>query len=397
MKVLFLLNFGFPFGMASSYRARLYAQSLKESGIEVDVVPLRYSNILPNIENLNYRGIYKGINFRYSTGTSIRPNSFIHRRFCELKSFVYTTRLILASKKTKTYDSIYYYGNLLEKNYSILYLNNLIATTKIPHAIELCEPPWTILCPGRNSNFLSPINGVKGVIAISKYLETWASQESKRLHKEILIEKIPILVDVSEFNDLDKPAEEPSILFSGSLSFSKTEEFLINVMDIVWKQIPTCKLIITGSRLSDFTSNFFRNKLENDCEKRIILKGYLNRKDMINEYFRNWILLAPLFDDIRSIARFPTKLAEYLSTSRLVITNKIGEIPVFLQDGINAYLCEPGNYEEYALRIVYALKNQKVAVEIGKNGRKLAENVFDYNNQKDKLSGFFKKLSNFKG
>lgn len=75
---------------------------------------------------------------------------------------------------------------------------------------------------------------------------------------------------------------------------------------------------------------------------------------------------------------FPTKLGEYLATSKPVVLTKVGEIPLFLTDGVNAYLSEPDNAESFAKKLDEALSNQKEARKVGLNGRHLADTVFNY-------------------
>jgi len=78
-------------------------------------------------------------------------------------------------------------------------------------------------------------------------------------------------------------------------------------------------------------------------------------------------LLNSLFNDIRSRARFPTKIGEYLASGRPVINNSVGEITRFLEDGVNAaYLC-PGDSKLYGDKILEALDNPERAKVNWKN------------------------------
>ena len=52
-------------------------------------------------------------------------------------------------------------------------------------------------------------------------------------------------------------------------------------------------------------------------------------------------LLIPLDpNSLADIARFSQKIAEYVSTSRPIITSNVGEIPYYFKDKENAIICE---------------------------------------------------------
>lgn len=45
---------------------------------------------------------------------------------------------------------------------------------------------------------------------------------------------------------------------------------------------------------------------------------------------------------------FPTKLGEYLLTGNPVVVTKVGDIPLYLKDGVSALLSEDRNPKEFA-------------------------------------------------
>jgi len=63
-------------------------------------------------------------------------------------------------------------------------------------------------------------------------------------------------------------------------------------------------------------------------------------------------LSGTLFDDERSIARFPTKIGEYLAAARPVVTSSIGEVARYLEDATTAYLAAPGDAPAFGRKIV---------------------------------------------
>jgi len=49
-----------------------------------------------------------------------------------------------------------------------------------------------------------------------------------------------------------------------------------------------------------------------------------------------------------SRASYPSKLSEFLASSKPVITVNVGEIPNYIVDGVNAFMVEPENSKALA-------------------------------------------------
>ncbi len=125
---------------------------------------------------------------------------------------------------------------------------------------------------------------------------------------------------------------------------------------------------------------------------RIIFTGRID-KDQVPHYLMNAKILALARpDSIQAQGGFPTKLGEYLATGRPVVVTRTGEIPLYLHHGQNALLCEPGNVDDFANKLRWALENYDHACRIGANGRIIAETVFNSRIQAKKLSTFLEQF-----
>jgi glycosyltransferase involved in cell wall biosynthesis len=174
------------------------------------------------------------------------------------------------------------------------------------------------------------------------------------------------------------------VLFAGSPVYAETLRFLLSAMDIVWARHNDCQLIITGGATISTLGPAANGKAG-----QISCLGFVERGALLQEYSAASVLAIPLFDDVRSHARFPTKLGEYLASGRPVVTNRVGEIPRFLQDGISACVTEPGDTAAFADAICRLLKQPAIAQAMGGEGRRVAERHFHYANYGEKLCEFF--------
>lgn len=97
---------------------------------------------------------------------------------------------------------------------------------------------------------------------------------------------------------------------------------------------------------------------------------------------------------MQSESGFPTKLGEYLMSRTPVVVTDTGEISKFLYDNRNAFVCEAGNANKFAEKVISALTNYEQAKIVGLEGRKTALEHFSYKKQGEKLSAFLVSMIN---
>jgi len=87
---------------------------------------------------------------------------------------------------------------------------------------------------------------------------------------------------------------------------------------------------------------------------------------------------------------FPNKLAEYLSVGIPVIATRVGDMEQYIKDNENGFLAEPENVEDISQIMARILANPTISNQVGKKGRLVARNVFDYRNHISSLNAFIK-------
>ena len=267
---------------------------------------------------------------------------------------------------------------------------------RVPLLIELNERPWSLKeKPSFLEKRVSPLSGAKGVVVISSFLKDWVRAEVQQTSKWVAVQYIPILVDTREAIDLHTPVSrlEPVLIFAGAPQYSESIRFLFEVMKSVIRKYPLCLLKITGVKHTDPAGIWLRsNETFQEMQQNIQLVGYIPRSELLTLYCQSNALLIPLFNDMRSQARFPTKLGEYLFSGRLVVTNNVGELRNYLVNDHSAFLCECGDPVDYATAICRALEDPARAEEIGLRGRAVAQQHFEYTQWADPLSKFIIEL-----
>lgn len=112
-------------------------------------------------------------------------------------------------------------------------------------------------------------------------------------------------------------------------------------------------------------------------EDKVKFIGYLDLPTL-RKYQKNCFLtIINKYDTQQNRYCFSTKLSEYLSFSRPVITTTVGEANNYLKDGANAFIVEPHKPELLADKIVYAVNHPLETSAIGREGHKLTVKEFD--------------------
>jgi len=89
---------------------------------------------------------------------------------------------------------------------------------------------------------------------------------------------------------------------------------------------------------------------------------------------------------------FPTKLGEYLSTARPVLTTAVGEIPRYLRHGDTCFMVPPNDVTALAQSLFDIASSYREAQVIGQRGRELVERSFAAPVQATKVVSFVEQL-----
>ena len=72
------------------------------------------------------------------------------------------------------------------------------------------------------------------------------------------------------------------------------------------------------------------------------------------------------------------------------MVTRVGEIPLYLTDNVNAFLAEPDDIDDFANKMDYVLSNYQLSIKVGIKGRELVESTFNYRYQSKRIIDFLK-------
>lgn len=388
MNVIMLVDrFGFPYGNAATARVGLIARALVEQGVSVSVLLARPSDYPNQVINRQIAGKHKGVDFEYTSGKTVRDSSFLVRRYRTFRGWLLAIRRILTARAR---SCLYLYSDN-----PVLCIPAILAARirGMPVVIELCEwRPSRRSCPASVKWYYKNLRFAlaDGVLAISAHLRDRVKLIRNTSSRPKIIE-VPILTDLAEAHRSSHRCSngERYVLWCGQLDgYIDSVLWLIKVFSHVSSR-HECKFLAVGRCTPELEAHIrsFADSLGINGD-RIVLTGYVPREQLFELYQNAQALLAPLEDDERSKARFPTKIGEYLASGRPVITNSVGEINRFLRDGETAFIAAPQNEEAFAGKIEQVLSDPELSRKIGLAGRQVAVRYFDYSKHGKRISEF---------
>jgi glycosyltransferase involved in cell wall biosynthesis len=383
----------FPWGMAASNRIRNLLKALKFQNWNTEYLGLRGANVRRQKgKEYPYKGISNGILYQYPGPTAYRSTNWWMRRIDDIVGWLFTVFLVSWKKVTKDVDVVMIYSrNKNVTGFWIPFLNFL----NIPLILEMCEWPLALAQVQKIKNndaqlfCNNHVPKVDGALPISTYIEQEIKRVASNKKQNVPIFKIPILIDVPlAHSTFSKKAKKPYLLYCGAIGYMDIARIVVDIVHELKAcgfQIP---VVFTGKEDSNELSKLISYATKREVLPLLKFMGFIPESELHQLMKEATCLLAPLPENLQSESRFPTKIGYYLASGAPVITNKIGDVQIYLKDGINAFVAEKCSAEQFASKIIQCIEQSDIAEKIGSSGRKLALEKFHYTKACEGLSDF---------
>ena len=379
----------FPFGEATNQRIIMIGKAslLKGNPFRVFVNCKRPRNPL----NKERNGVYEHIEFHHlNKSLAVGLPKWKNAWGYYLIGFYNAFKLIRSLSRDKN-NIIYLYsqGSLFNG-----FISLLAAMYKISVVQEVNEWPEDL----DKFNFKSFIyksfmfRWAKGTISISDNINAKINRYKPAAGKmDILL--LPILADKNDWSQKNATIQK-TFLWCGQVDgYLRDVVLILKAYSKLSATHPEYKILICG-KYKKTTEGIINHTIKDLGlqHDNIILTGYISDEKLFEYCQTATALISPLWNDQRSSARFPTKIASYLFASRPVLTCKMGETGKYLIDNDNALFFEPGDYSGLSSLMEFCINEKAVTDQIGKRGSILAETEFDFRAHADRLSDFFEAM-----
>ena len=404
MRILIIHNFNLFVGNdAGNNRWRSLVEGLLPNGVEIFWVITQGYRSTKELNKYKKSGKAYGVNYTYIS--SILNNSLLQRRISNYLISPLTVKLvsIRVCKLIRIIKPDFIWLNQ-DLNIFKVYFNFKYYPPKKPKLlIELSEFDEIGLTHAANrlqikqakeySNVLlyRLLPKVDGLIVMTKVLLEYykpftSASKSAFLH-------LPMTVDFRRFKKTDKKQDTGKyIAYCGSPSFSKDGvDILIKSCVKIFKTYPDLILKIAGP-IEDDSRRMFNLIAEVDLTDKIHYIGEISRDEIPNFLNSAYLLALPRPQSKQAEGGFPTKLGEYLASSVPVCVTRVGEIPNYLEDEINAFVAEPGSVDSFANAMFRALSDRAKAISVGLAGKQVAEINFNMELQGKTLFKFLETI-----
>lgn len=241
--------------------------------------------------------------------------------------------------------------------------------------------------------FLQKINGI---FVISQALSNYFTYQ---VSNAVPVQVINMIVDPTRFNVSSDNTYQKyrCAAYCGAMDLEKDGvDILIRAFGKAIQNIENSedlRLLLIGGVSDNLLMEKYRQIVkESECEGRVIFTGLVSRNKIpgLLNHAEALVLARP--QSKQAEGGFPTKLGEYLATGKPVVITNTGEIGLFLRDGENAFVAEPGSIDSFAQKLAFLFNNYREASKIGIKGQELVYNDFNYLQQAKRLHDFIVRL-----
>ena len=324
------------------------------------------------LASINYFGV------EYKTLNNYTGNNKFMRQYYELKAIFKAKKILKLQAAEKKLDAVVIFTievapiHFLMKGVHAMGIKVFHERTELPYAIagtsKMRQQMLSIYLNKQLPKF-------DGVFVISNKLVQYIGQYNKA------VKKLVTLVDLAFFKtEKQSPYSFPYVGYCGTISGNKDGvPILIEAFAKIVDKFPALKLVLVGNNSNKAAIKETLDAVEKyKLQDKVIFTGLVEREMMPVILCNAEILVVSKPDNEQNSGNFPIKIGEYLATGVPVVVTSVGEIPLFIKDGESGYLATPGSASSFAEKMEESLNNKEKATAAGLNGRKIAEENFDY-------------------
>ena len=237
-----------------------------------------------------------------------------------------------------------------------------------------------------------------GVIALTPFEKKYFTLLGVPKHK---ISVVSPGLDINKFSN-SKAKEKWKkdnfvILFIGRREFDKGYHHLIISMELVWRKIPNCVLMIVGPK-SSFKAQLMENQnyLKTLSMSNAILSKYKDKivdlGSPLDEVKNEALASADLLVVPSRVESFGIVYLEAWANKKPIICARIGPTTSFVEDGKDGFLVTFGDIHNLARKIIKLLLNHKLRETMGNSGYQKVIKNFTWDKQVNKLEAFYEKV-----
>jgi len=201
----------------------------------------------------------------------------------------------------------------------------------------------------------------------------------KTFFKQIVPESklviIPNCVHLSNFKKTKKSKRENkiSVLFPGSLCERKGVFDILKAVSLVVKEEKNIKFIFGGRSSNEEEIKILEIIKSQHLENYTAFIGEYTDKNKSEIYGSADIFILPSYAE-----GLPISMLDAMALGLPIISTRVGAIPEVIDDRVNGFLIEPGDYKALAKRILILTTDRNLREKMGKNNIEKIKKNYDF-------------------
>lgn len=401
LNIAILSHYPFPSGMAGTNRLASLSKGLVEQGNKVKIFCIVPTEKKDSVLNTQIEGSFEGVEFEYTAGTLIWPDSKRAKLWAFLRGYLRSLPIIFRFHRRRKIDHMISTSGNMQINLLYYFFCKLFRI-KFSHTQD--EYPIVV----REAHLFHPAYRFiymkihyrlfDGMIIMTKrlmeYYREFVRKDAKLIH-------IPMTVDCARFEScltVWEHSEDQYIAYCGTFDSTNNKDgidILIKAFGEINDIFPEVKLYLIGGavdREKQSIADMKKLAMNLGLNDRVVFTGKIHRDKMPEMLRRATVLALARPNSIQAESGFPTKLGEYLMTGNPVVVTAVGEIPDYLEDRKSAFIAEPDSVDSFAEKLKEALGDIDFAKKVGAAGREVARAHFDYRIHAQALTTFLRSL-----
>ena len=171
-------------------------------------------------------------------------------------------------------------------------------------------------------------------------------------------------------------ADAPLALYLGHIPHGTDLDLAIAALARVRDRLPEARLVIAG--VGDGLSGLQAQAQTLGLIDQVVFPGWINHDDVPAYLAAADVIVNPYRDSLINRAKCAGKVVAAMALGKAVITSRMGENLVYIEDHCSGLLTEPGNPEDLARALFVALSDRDRAAKMGRNARQRVWARFDW-------------------
>ncbi|MFH0886544.1 MAG: glycosyltransferase family 4 protein [bacterium] len=231
---------------------------------------------------------------------------------------------------------------------------------------------------------------LKHVDGIITTTESYAS--SSRVASSYPHYAIPIGIHYEKFDKIlekikDEPRKQFQILFLGRLAANKGVNFLVEAMPMIFKKFPQAKLVISGE--GEEKPGLIAQIKKLGIGESVQFMGKMGLEDLVRLYGKSTVFVLP---SINKLEAFGIVQLEAMACWTPVIASDIPGVNNVMEAGKSGFIVPKENHTALADAIMKLLADPKLVESMGRRGRELVEQKYNWNVIASQIEGVYREL-----